>query len=166
MFNSGIRNRRAKDNEGIINPQNKFIQSVSPLPSISSYSISGFDDTALDPAGGQTIIVNGQIISESYHQPQYYNYLQTTLAYKREFPTASDAIVGGISIPKSLYGDNINPNTFILTAESGSVIDDGEGNLICNNKIIGNININSIKFICEVKLSLDNITLLVMKLFE
>ena len=59
MFNSGIRNRRAKDNEGIINPQNKFIQSVSPLPSISSYSISGFDDTALDPAGGQTIIVNG-----------------------------------------------------------------------------------------------------------
>ena len=28
-------------------------------PTISGYSISGFDDTALDPAGGQTVQING-----------------------------------------------------------------------------------------------------------
>lgn len=91
----------------------------------SNYLSSSYGDPA-----HQTIIVNGQIISESYHQPQFQNYLQTTLAYPREFPTASDAIIGVISIPKDLFGDNIKPNTFRLTAESGSVIDDGEGNLI------------------------------------
>jgi hypothetical protein len=102
----------------------------------SNYLSSSYGDSAY-----QTIIVNGQIISESYHQPQYFNYPQTTLAYPKEFPTSSDAIVGVISVPKSLYGDSIQPNTFILKAESGSILDDGEGNLIISGstQICGNI---------------------------
>ena len=59
MFNSGVRGRRTKDVEGIINPQTKYVQSVYPQPSISSYSITGYDDTALDTNGGQTIVVTG-----------------------------------------------------------------------------------------------------------
>jgi hypothetical protein len=59
MFNSGIRGKRATDNQATINPQNKFIQTVYPQPYISGYAISGSDDTALDPAGGQTVLVNG-----------------------------------------------------------------------------------------------------------
>ncbi len=59
MFNSGIRGRRAKDNEGLTSPQAKFVQTTEPQPSITGYTISGTDDTALDTAGGQTVLVNG-----------------------------------------------------------------------------------------------------------
>jgi hypothetical protein len=59
MFNNGLRNKRSTDNQGIINPQSGYLQSTFPQPSITSYTISGYDDTALDPAGGQTIIING-----------------------------------------------------------------------------------------------------------
>jgi hypothetical protein len=60
---------------------------------------------------------------------RYENYLETTLAYERYFPTASDAIIGVISIPTKLYGDIIQPGSFIISAESGSITDDGNGNL-------------------------------------
>jgi len=59
MFNSGIRGRRAKDGEGTVSTQSGFVQKSDPQPTITGYTISGIDDTALDPAGGQTIIVTG-----------------------------------------------------------------------------------------------------------
>lgn len=59
MFNNGLRNKRSNDNQGIINPQSGYLQSTFPQPTITGYSISGYDDTAIDPAGGQTIIVTG-----------------------------------------------------------------------------------------------------------
>ena len=72
---------------------------------------------------------------------RFENYLQTTLAYERYFPTASDAIVGVISIPTKLYGDIIQPGSFIITAESGSISDDGNGNLyfLLDGEYCGNI---------------------------
>jgi len=73
---------------------------------------------------------------------RYYNYPQTNLSYERYFPTASGEIIGVVSIPSKLYGEYIQPNSFRLSAESGSVKDDGEGNLILNNNpdlICGNI---------------------------
>lgn len=60
---------------------------------------------------------------------RFENYLETTLAYERYFPTASNAIIGVISIPTKLYGDIIQPGSFIISAESGSITDDGDGNL-------------------------------------
>jgi hypothetical protein len=60
---------------------------------------------------------------------RYENYLQTTLTVERSFPTASNAIIGIISIPSRLYGDKIQPGSFTFTAESGSIYDDGNGNL-------------------------------------
>lgn len=59
MFNSGYRNRRATDGRGVIGTQTQYLQTISPAISVSSWSISGSDDTALDPAGGQTVLVNG-----------------------------------------------------------------------------------------------------------
>lgn len=59
MFNSGFRGKRASDNTGTIASQSQFIQQQYPQPSISGYSIVGTDDTALNPAGGQTVLVNG-----------------------------------------------------------------------------------------------------------
>ena len=71
----------------------------------------------------------------------YENYLQNTLNFKRYFPTASNSIIGVFSIPSKLYGEYIQPSSFYLTSESGSVSDDGEGNLInnINGTICGNI---------------------------
>ena len=46
-----------------------------------------------------------------------------------------------ISIPVGLYGTYIQPGSFIWSADSGSIYDDGEGNLYFtqNNEICGNI---------------------------
>lgn len=59
MFNSGFRGRRENDGQGSINPQAKYVQTRYPQPYISGWSISGSDDAALNPAGGQTVLVNG-----------------------------------------------------------------------------------------------------------
>jgi hypothetical protein len=70
-----------------------------------------------------------------------YNYLQNTLTQSRYFPTASDEIIGVISIPQNIFGDQIQPGSFKITADSGSFTDDGQGNLIysIDNTIRGNI---------------------------
>jgi hypothetical protein len=94
----------------------------------------------------------------------YDNYLQSTLTFPRYFPvdfyipsgsnygTGSYGIgifqgypviatIGVISIPSRLYGDFIQPSSFIFTAPSGTIYDDGEGNLILSgsNTLCGNI---------------------------
>ena len=72
---------------------------------------------------------------------RFENYLETTLAYEKYFPTASDAIVGVISIPSKLYGDRIAPGSFTITSNSGSIVDDGNGNLylVSDGEWCGNI---------------------------
>lgn len=72
---------------------------------------------------------------------KYENYLQTNLTFARFFPTSSNATVGVISVPSGLFGNYIQPKSFILTSESGSIQDDGEGNLINSSTgiICGNI---------------------------
>lgn len=59
MFNSGFRGKREQDGRGVINPQSQYVQTKYPQPAITGWSISGSDDTALNPAGGQTVLVNG-----------------------------------------------------------------------------------------------------------
>ena len=69
----------------------------------------------------------------------YDNYLQSTatsgsseLDYRKDFPTASNAVIKILSIPTSLYGEFIKPQTFSIK-ETGSlfnIVDDGNGNLI------------------------------------
>ena len=60
---------------------------------------------------------------------RFYNYLQTSLTYYRYFPTSSNSIIGIISIPSKLYGNYIQPGTFTFSSPSGSISDDGNGNL-------------------------------------
>ena len=71
----------------------------------------------------------------------YDNYLQTTLTFKRYFPTGSNDIIAIFSVPSGLYGNYIQPKSFYLSVESGSIRDDGEGNLInqATGKVCGNI---------------------------
>ena len=61
---------------------------------------------------------------------RYWNYPQTTLTFEHYFPTSSDSYIGVLSIPVGLFGDYIQPNSFNWIAPSGSIYDDGQGNLI------------------------------------
>jgi len=82
-----------------------------------------------------------RLVGSSQSTGKYFNYPQTSLTYQKYFPTASNSVVGVISIPGRLFGEYILPNSFTITAESGSIYDDGEGNLIlsASNQICGNI---------------------------
>lgn len=81
---------------------------------------------------------DGTITGDST-SPLYNNFLSTTLDPKRYFPTASDALIGVISIPQYMYGDHIQPNSVKIEVESGSFVDDGEGRLKKGNNFVGNV---------------------------
>ena len=76
-----------------------------------------------DPSGD---VLVGNASSEG----RYFNYPQTSLTFEKYFPTASDAVVGVLSIPSRLFGNYILPNSFNWNADNNSIHDDGEGNLI------------------------------------
>ena len=75
------------------------------------------------------IVDKGVEIQVNNQQPRYENYLQSTLVPKRYFPTGSDDRIGVISIPSTLFGEQLKPKSFTINSPSGSLIDDGEGNL-------------------------------------
>jgi len=80
-------------------------------------------------------------LSPSSSAGRYYNYPQTTLTFPKYFPTVSGSQIGILSVPVGMFGNYIAPNSFYWTADSGSIYDDGEGNLIFSSsgKICGNI---------------------------
>ena len=73
---------------------------------------------------------------------RYENYLQSTDVI-RYFPTGSNEVIGVLSIPSRLWGDYIQPNSFVYTCTSASIThtitDDGNGNLYANGTYVGNI---------------------------
>jgi|688.fasta_scaffold08166_4 hypothetical protein len=69
------------------------------------------------------------LIGSASSAGRYENYLETTLTYERYYPTSSSAVIGVISIPSKLFGDTIQPGSFIITSDSGSITDDSNGNL-------------------------------------
>lgn len=75
------------------------------------------------------IVDKGVEIQVNNQQPRYENYLQSTLVPKRYFPTGSNDQIGVISIPSTLFGEQLKPKSFTINSPSGSLIDDGEGNL-------------------------------------
>jgi len=72
---------------------------------------------------------------------RYWNYPQTTLTFEHYYPTSSNSYIGVFSIPVGLFGNYIQPNSFKWTSDSGSIYDDGQGNLIfeSTNAICGQI---------------------------
>jgi len=61
---------------------------------------------------------------------RFWNYPQTDLTFTKNFPTGSFATVGVMSVPVGVFGEYIQPKSFVWKAESGSITDDGEGNLV------------------------------------
>lgn len=72
---------------------------------------------------------------------KYIDFSPTTLTFAKYFPISQSAEIGVLSIPVGLFGNYIVPNSFIWSSDSGSIIDDGEGNLIlsASRNICGNI---------------------------
>ena len=71
------------------------------------------------------------------YNPNFYNYEQNTVYPNKDFTTSS---IGVISIPSKLFGDYIQPGSFNFThTTSGSITDDGEGRLLFNGNVVGNI---------------------------
>jgi len=72
---------------------------------------------------------------------RYENYLQSSLTQSRFIPTGSGDRIAAFSIPSRLFGDYIQPDSFIWEDNTNNVTftDDGEGNLISGSTIVGNI---------------------------
>ena len=105
----------------------------------SNYLSSSYGDPVFTP-----YIIPGNdptgnvLVGPTSSAGRYENYLQNTLTYERYFPTASDAVIGVISIPTKLFGEKIQPGSFKLEGPSGSITDDGNGNLLTvSNQICG-----------------------------
>lgn len=79
------------------------------------------------------------LVGSGSSQGRYFNYKQTDLTFVKYFPTASNSTIGVLSIPSRLFGNYIQPNTFLWKSSSISITDDGEGNLIRGGSICGNI---------------------------
>jgi hypothetical protein len=105
----------------------------------SNYQTSVYGDPVSRPILVPGRDAEGDRYIGSLSNQAYDNYLQSNLTYPRFFPTSSDSIIGVISIPNYLFGDYIQPNSFILQTENGNFTDDGEGNIISGSEIVGNI---------------------------
>jgi hypothetical protein len=91
--------------------------------------LSGSEEGHISNASTASFNTDGTITGPLY-QTSYYNYEQNTVYSNKSFPTSSGDEIGIISIPSKLYGDYIQPNSFILeTPNSGSIKDDGNGRL-------------------------------------
>jgi len=80
-----------------------------------------------------------RLIGSPNYSPFFDNYLQSTVSYGRYFPTSSNSLIGVISIPVSLFGNNIQPKSFYYSSSLGIYTDDGDGNLNSGSNIVGNI---------------------------
>lgn len=75
---------------------------------------------------------------------RYENYLQSTDDVIRYFPTGSNEKILVLSIPSRLWGDYIQPNSFVYKvidndSVTHTVTDDGNGNLYTDGNYVGNI---------------------------
>ena len=87
------------------------------------------------PAVTQSLVPGTNVSGNAYigasdSSGRYFNYNQTTLTFEKYFPTGSGDVIGVLSVPSRLYGNYIQPGSFTWSSISGSIYDDGEGNLI------------------------------------
>lgn len=116
--------------------------------SIQELYYSNYQNCQYGDPDNPPILVSGfdsdgdRYIGSSNSQAHYFNYLQTTLSYPRFFPTASGARIGVVTVPNTLFGDYIQPNSFYYSVKDDNNTiyefrDDGEGNLRLLNSFYG-----------------------------
>jgi hypothetical protein len=111
---------------GYINLQNEILIYHSIKELYYSNYISGSNGSPVNTASFN----NDGTITGLPYEPSYYNYLSTTLPPNRYFPTGSNDIIGVISIPSNLFGENLKPGSVNISNGTNILTDDGEGNLI------------------------------------
>jgi hypothetical protein len=83
---------------------------------------------------------SGDVYIGAVQSPLYDNFLQSTLVPDRYFPTASNSNILVISIPSKIYGEYIVPTSLVTSFTNyGTYTDDGQGNLLDGNTVIGNV---------------------------
>jgi hypothetical protein len=100
----------------------------------SNYLSSSYGDNAVTASifpGSQP--EGNVLVGVNQSDGRYYNYNQSTLTFEKFFPTGSGSAIAVMSVPSKLYGNYIQPNSFNWSNPSGSVYDDGEGNLILSS---------------------------------
>jgi len=146
-FTASNNNETGFNSGSLILSQSSVYDSVKELY-YSNYLTQSFGDDAItasvllgaDRAGDVLIGPNGS-------NGRYVNYLQSTLTQSRYFPTGSSEQVLVFSIPSKLFGDYIQPESFVLNLNNDSnnwtttaeITDDGNGNLISGSVICGQI---------------------------
>jgi len=121
---------------GYITTQDKFLIYRS-IRELYYYNYIFGDDGS--PVTTASFNLDGTITTTTQYTPNAYNYLSNTLLANRYFPTGSNEKIAVLSIPSNVYGEYIKPGTFTLSYESGSLIDDGEGNILTGSLKVGDI---------------------------
>jgi hypothetical protein len=130
-----------------------FVISSQSLAPSSSQPFTGINNTVYQRSIYDSIkqLYYTNYIGNPYPAPSYYtgsdtytqfdNYLQSFPLDIRQFPTESNAKIGVISIPSSIYGEYIKPGSFKYQSGSVYIYDDGNGNLLnnINSNKCGNI---------------------------
>jgi len=108
----------------------------------SNFLTASYGDNATTSSILPGVDEAGNVITGSSNPTgRFYNYLQSTLTPYRYFPIGSGDQIAVFSIPSFLFGDYIQPNSFIWddTGDTGVIFtDDGEGNIIASGSILGN----------------------------
>lgn len=91
------------------------------------------------PALTSSIQIDGVRAGQNGVQPSYENYLPNTLLADRYFPTASNDIIGVMSIPSNVFGEYIKPGTFSYKNSVATYTDNSEGGLISGSTKVGDI---------------------------
>lgn len=133
----------------------------------TDFLISSSGDPAVATQDYNGILLNtreGQP-TQDLHQPDFENFLQSTVSVDRYFPTQSGAEIVVISIPQKLFGQYIVPSTFTVEYLSGGsqviIADDGEGNLKLTSADYGynNVQVGNIIYTHGIATITNNITL-------
>ena len=107
---------------------------ISSSPYVTDYLGQVVEDASL--TNGYSRFYNYE--QTSLFQTNSYNYT-SNYGYERFFPTSSNSQIGIISIPKNLFGDYINPNTFNYKflyngLSELELFDNGEGIIVDSSK--------------------------------
>jgi hypothetical protein len=168
---------------------NYFASASSNIAITTSISLGGlynsikqlyYTNYIPNPISGSTYTVNylGQTVEDdslTNVYSRFYNYEQTSLFQTNSFgytssygfsrcffPTPGAGLVM-LSIPRDLFGDYINPNTFYIKAEGVeagnfvTVIDNGEGVLVSSSLAVGIINYShgTVVFPANIGINID-----------
>jgi hypothetical protein len=109
----------------------------------TNYSESVYSDPVNNPVLVPGRDEEGNRYIGSSSSPRFDNYLQTDLTYPRFFPNNTGSYIAALSIPSGIYGDYVQPGSFIMSFTSGgfggTFYDDSQGNIFTGSILVGNI---------------------------